>query len=281
MTICFLNGQFLSESAATLSSQDRGFLLGDGLFETVRCYAHQPFALDKHWQRLTAGAQHLQIPLSFSLEEWKEIIQKLIAINNFKNEAIGSRLTLTRGIGPRGLATHNTPIITILITVFAISSTACPVNLAYTLYRRNERSPLSSFKTLNYLENIAALQQAYAKGFEEAILINTHGEICSASCANLYMVHNEELYTPSIMEGALPGVTRHFLIAAAEKLGIKIHEQTLNFQNLFDADEVFLTNSLREIQKVRQFEQTVYQLTSASITNKLHNVLGELILNRL
>ncbi len=274
MKICYQNGKFIAESLVYISCHDRGLLLADGLFETVRCYNGRAFGINQHWQRLNAGANQLNIILPLSKSEWAYSIYELLRINHLQDKPSGSRITITRGPGERGLAAPTSPTPTVLITVFPVSITAPNLyRLTLTPYMRNEFSPLASFKSLNYLDQVAALHQAQSKGFDDALIMNTQGRVCCASSANIFLVKNDQLYTPAITEGALPGVTRDQIVMVANRLSIKTYEGQISLQTLHNADEVFLSNSLREIQAVTQIEKTRYHPKENSMTQILLQAL--------
>lgn len=279
MMYCYLNGQYLLESNAAISSRDRGFLLGDGLLETLRCYHGKPFALDLHWQRLSASAEKLRLPLPLTLAEWHKIIVQLLENNHLIQTQAGSRLTVTRGESIRGLAPPPSPTPTLLITVFALAPRAVSAGLKLTTTSivRNEHSPLASFKTLNYLDHIIALQEAQHKSFDDAVLLNTRGRVCCTTHANLFLVKNGELHTPPLCDGALPGVTRFLILKIAENLGIKFYENSLCLDDLYAADEIFLTNSLQEIIPVSQFEKISFpQKNIPPLTPKIKQAFQKL-----
>ncbi len=274
MEICYQNGKFIAESLAYISCHDRGLLLADGLFETVRCYNGRAFGINQHWQRLNMGASQLKITVPLSKSEWVYSVYELLRVNHLQDKPSGCRITITRGPGERGLAAPTSPVSTVLITVFPVSTIAPNAfSLTLTPYMRNEFSPLASFKSLNYLDQVAALHQAQYKGFDDALVLNTQGRVCCASSANIFMVKNDQLYTPAVTEGALPGVTRDQVLMIAKSLSIKTYEDQISLQALHNADEVFLSNSLREIQAVSQFEKTRYHHQENSMTQTLLQAL--------
>lgn len=272
----YLNGKIISEETACINPRDRGFLLGDGLFETIRCNQGSPIALEQHWQRLKAGAAFLQIPLLITFDDAYQNIVRLLNINQLTDHA-GARITLTRGTGERGIgiSPHLQP--TMLITTFTINKNPNPVEVCISDYCVNEQSPLTRFKTLNYLNNILAHRQALASGFDDAILLNTKKKLVGASVANLFFIKNDEIFTPAIDEGALPGITRNFILQLADQNGFSTHEGIYELDDLFNADEAFLTNSLISVQPVKGINSQVYfKKLKNSISAKLYRLLLEI-----
>ena len=275
----YLNGKIISENEARIDPQDRGFLLGDGLFETLRCQGGQPLMLTAHWQRLEAGAHFLQLPLPISLDETTAIVADLLKINQL-NDLAGARLTITRGIGPRGLVipAHCQP--TVLIKTLPINVNQTPLRVCISDIPINEQSPLTRYKTVNYLDRVMARQLALQQDFDDAILLNTQRHVVSSTNANLFIVKNNELLTPSIEEGALPGITRQQVITLSKRLKIKTHETVTTVDDLSNADEIFLTNSLTGLRSVASIAGIPFQAASMVVTKKLQrNVIWQIQTN--
>lgn len=267
---CYLNGDFVSIEQKSLSPMDRGFLLGDGIFETLRVYSGQPFEVNAHWQRLQAGLMHLQIPLNLTETHLRSILDQLIEINHLHVEDASIRITITRGIGPRGIAPPSKAEPTCLITAAPYKSTAKPVTAEISQYTINEQSPLTRFKTLNYLTHLLAKQAALANGFSDAVLLNTQGNIVGTTTANLFMVKHNILYTPSIDCGALPGVTRQIILDIAKTAAIPVKIDKISPHMLYQMDESFICNSLIEVQPVHKCEKHNYKNIPGPVTQRIH-----------
>ena len=254
----YLNGKIISDSDASIDPADRGFLLGDGLFETIRCDNGKPLALQAHWNRLVAGIKYLELSLTISLEEAQSTIEKLLIANNL-NQLAGARITITRGTGPRGISIPKQSYPTILIIVFPLNKNLDPVSLCTNDIRINEYSPLTKFKTLNYLDKIIARQQAHAQGFDDTILLNTKNHVVSTTTANIFFVKNNILYTPALKEGVLPGITRQQIIELATEQNIECQEGTYTIDDLNSANEVFITNSLIGVRAVARINNMKFE----------------------
>ncbi len=251
----YLNGQLHPRAEARIDPTDRGLLLGDGLFETMRADRGRIFRLGAHLARLRSSAARLGMPLTLSDHELSAALQMTLSANELTSSDAALRLTLTRGPGPRGLLPPPDPRPTLLITASHLPSTPLPPATAHIAsIRRNEHSPLSNLKTLNFLDNVLARQEAAAHGADEALLLNTAGHLAEASSANLFVVTDGILHTPSLTDGALPGITRAVVLEVAAELGLPAAETSLTPIDLARADEAFLTNSLmgiRALVKVR------------------------------
>ena len=240
----FLNGRILAPDQARIDPADRGFLLGDGLFETLRCRAGRPLALARHHARLAAGAKVLGIPYDKSEAALRDDIETLLAANDIARTDAALRITLTRGPGPRGILPPDDPEPTLMMTAVAMTPSPKPARAGLATIRRNEHSPLSRLKTLAYLDGILARREASAAGADEAILLNTTGRLACASVANLFLVRARRLLTPPLSEGVLPGITRAQVMELAPRLDLTISEVPLERSQLTSCDEAFLTNSL-------------------------------------
>ena len=246
MSVVWLNGALVDAAAARIDITDRGFLLADGLFETLLARQGHIKRLDEHLERMHAGAGVLGIPMPFDLETIGRSAEDLLVASGLGSaERASLRITLTRGSGPRGLNPPLDPRPTLLITAQAAS--APPESMTAVTsktIRRDAASPLSSVKSLAYTGNILARLEAQAAGVDEALLLNTDGNLASASAANVFLVENGVLATPPVSDGALPGIERDSVISEAQRLGITVREETVAPVRLRSASEIFLTNSL-------------------------------------
>ncbi|MBS0350270.1 MAG: aminotransferase class IV [Proteobacteria bacterium] len=272
--IIYLNGSFVSEQKARISPFDRGLLLADGLFETMKAYCGKVFKLADHWQRLQHGADLLKIQVTISQQTLQDISQQLLAKNHLLNQQAILRLTITRGVGPRGLLPPQKISTSVLLTTFPCPEQNDGVSVLVTShFPKNEFSPLAQIKTLNYLENILAKIEAVTKGFSDALLVNSKNYLIQASAANLFIVDSkQQLLTPPISDGVLPGITRRTVLDLAKQLSLPCFEKSLLLTDLAAAKEVFLTNSIVEIQPVMQVNnQYPLDINNNPITRKLQS----------
>lgn len=270
----FLNGKFIPSNEFKIEVSDRGFLLSDGLFETMRVYNGKVFGLEDHYARLVVGSGVLKIPVTISLDEMNIIISKLLDANELSQKDATLRITLTRGSGPRGLLPPAEPKPTVMVTVAPFpASHHAPVNLHIcTTTRRNERSPLSNIKSLCYLDNILAKMEAVENKADDAILLNTRDNVASASAGNIFIVTADNtIITPRIEDGILPGITRKHVIEICRENGMTLVEREITIEDLLAAKEVFITNSIVEIQPVASInKQLVNKGEIGEITARIH-----------
>ena len=250
------NGAVRPLTEIAVSPFDRGLLLGDGLFETMRAYGGRLFRLADHLARLQAGAALLDIPLPPDLAT---AVQTTLAANHWTDAVL--RLTVTRGAAPPergGLLLDPAPRPTVLVTGRSLAGTPpYPARfyeqgmaLATVGPPRNEWSPLTRCKTLNYGDSLMARQAAARLGADEALLANTAGAAVGASVANLFLVAGDQLITPALETGCLPGITRAVLLELAAALGISTVARPVRPAEVAAATEVFLTNTLLEVAPV-------------------------------
>lgn len=257
----WLNGRMVDTQDAKVSIFDRGFLYGDGLFETMRAYGGLIFKMEDHLTRLKRSLGILRIRIPYSKEELGGAICRLLKINDFSDAYI--RLTVTRGEGRLGIEVSDSfrPTVVIVAKQFepypswmynnGISAKVVPSP------KLNEYSAASGVKSLNFLDYILARQVAKRLGFGEAILVNTKGFIAEASTSNVFLALGRKIITPSLDSGILPGITRKVVLALAKRSGLEAVEKKVSHSELLKANEVFLTNSLFEIIPVTMIDGKV------------------------
>ena len=239
----YLNGELVAAERATLPALDRGLLYGCGLFETMRSYGGRVFRLAEHYRRLAAGAELLAIPVPLTLPALEGAVDATLARNGLADAYL--RLTLTAGPGGAGGPS---------VVLFAREVSEYPPELrergmaaVVSGVRRNETSPLARVKSLSYLDNLLAREEARRRGAGEALLLNTQGFVAEGAASNVFLVRNETLLTPSIEAGALPGITRQAVLELAATEGIGVEETNVTLPDLFGAGEAFLTSSVMEV----------------------------------
>jgi branched-chain amino acid aminotransferase len=243
--IFWLNGEFKKDATA-ISIADRGFLLGDGLFETLLLVDGVPAFLSEHLARMTVGAKALKIAVAYGERDIGDAIAALAKRNGAGAGHASARVSLTRGAGSRGISIASGDFSgTLLITVSAIETSNEPklTNLIISKHRRNEKSVTARCKTLNYLDNILARNEAMEAGADDALMLNTQGDIACASAANFFAIRSGIVATPPIEGGALPGVVRAALINVVKNEGIQVAEAPIDPTQL-SGSTMFITNSL-------------------------------------
>ncbi|HMA33086.1 MAG TPA: aminotransferase class IV [Chloroflexia bacterium] len=280
--ICYHDGQLLPAHAVRISPFDRGLTLGDGLFETIRVYGGRPFQLAAHLARLQAGAAVIGMTLPADLGAAAAAV---LAANGWTAAVL--RLTVTRGVAPPargGLLLEPLPPPTVLITGRSLAGTPPYPDHFYTRGLglvtagppRNEHSPLSRCKTLNYLDQILIRQAAARAGGDEALQSNTTGAVVGASVANLFVVQAGTLLTPDLASGCLPGITRALVLALAGTLGLPAQEVRLDRATVAASTEAFLTNTLLAVAPVASVDGIHLPASPGPLTRRIASAFQDL-----
>ena len=254
--IVFLNGKFVSEADAVVSLNDRGFLLGDGLFETVRVANGKPFRLAQHLERLTRGAEFLKIPLPFSPRKIQEFAEQLVRQNELVEAAL--RVTLTRGAGARGYSVRNSGPATLAMTLAQLPPVDPDEPLQWSLVTSSFRIPagdaLAAFKTTSKALNVLARAEAEEKGADEALLLNTNGEVAETAGGNVFWIYQDQICTVPTGRGVLPGITRAVVLEICQSLGLETNKRVIKPEHLRNAAGIFVTQSALGIIPVAAFD---------------------------
>ncbi len=262
-----------------ISLNDRGFTLGDGLFETIPLYEGLPFLLDEHLERLQNGAKKLWFSLPFEATMVADGIVALAKRNKVKRGVV--RLTLTRGCGARGYAVREYGDPTWIITVNPYLPDEKKQKDGITVapivdIRKDPKSPFANVKSTSALDKVYAMETAKRKNADEALLTSLDGYLASLASANLFWVMGSVLYTPSLDCGILAGVTRGAILKLALDNGVEVIEGKYNPDVLKEADEVFASNSLIEVQTVKKITGLFENAGNGAVTKKLSELYQKL-----
>jgi len=256
--LMYVAGRMVAEGEATVSALDAGLLLGAGLFETLRTYGGRPFRLARHMARLRSSGQFFRIFVRESDDEIAAIIARLLEANGLDDARL--RITATRGPVTEGLADDEAPRATLLVT--AGGQVSYPPELyergataVISDIRINESDPIVFHKTTNYLGNLLAIRDAHSGGATEALRFNTRNRLAEGAISNVFLVSGGRLATPPVEDGLLAGITREAVLELAAECGIPAEQRSLTVQDMLDADEVLLTNSIMEVMPVVRIEQ--------------------------
>lgn len=245
MSIVWFNGSF-ANGAIALDPRDRGFLLGDGVFETLLVRDHKAILLTAHLNRLAKAATEVGIIFDATLVRGG--IAAVMAKSRTAAEVL--RITLSRGATARGLASPCvSPSLLITLDDFTAGSQPETYRLKVSAVRRNEHAPSSRMKTTSYIDGIVAAHEVAAEA-DDALMLNTAGNVASTTVANIFMLRGEELITPGLDQGILPGTIRRVLLDAAASISLFPVERVVSLEELYHADGVFICNSLRLVKPV-------------------------------
>lgn len=260
-----MNGEILPLGEARLSPLDHGFLVGDGVFETIRCNAGLVFAFDRHLARMAEGCFRMGIAPPHAAE-LERAIDELLSVTGLSNARI--RITATSGDGPLGSDRGaSRPTVTVLAS--ALPKWPSETAVATSRWTRNPQSPTAGIKTTSYADNVLALADARTSGAAEAIFFNTRGELCEGTGSNIFLLSNGELLTPPLDSGCLAGITRALVLEQARELGIPHRETRLTADDLDECDEAFLTSTTRMVQPIARIDSRVLPHVRGPIVDAL------------
>jgi len=273
----FLNGQFVTEGHAVVSIDDRGFMYGDGLFETMRVFNGKPFRMAQHLERMVRGADFLRIKLPFTPKELQQFAAQLVEKNQMPDSVL--RVTLTRGPGERGYTPKGAETPTMVMTLHPappLDPNSPPQwSLITSAYRIPASDPLSSFKTTNKLVSIMARTEAVEKGADEALITNTNGEVAETAGANLFWVYNNKICTTPTGRGVLPGLTRAVVLEICQVLALPTNKRVIKPEALKNAEGIFLTQSALGVVTIRSLNGE--QVPQSPLVEKIHRAYCEML----
>ncbi|NHO20155.1 aminotransferase class IV [Acetobacter oeni] len=233
----WLDGTILPLEKARIAPDDRGLLLGDGLFETMRVASGKVCHPDRHLARLAEGCRTLMLPPP-DLSLLQQAMTDLLEASALTNGSL--RLTITRGCGPRGVLPTSPVRPTILIrTAPAAQKPSTPVRLGTSRYRKDEKSPLSSVKSLACLPFIMARMEAAASGLDDALLLATTGAVAESTTANILFLMHDTFLTPPLQDGPLPGIARSRLCESG-----LLRETSVRPEDISSMTAAWLVNAL-------------------------------------
>ena len=279
MEYCNYNGKFHEHDTALISINSRGFRFGDGLFETIKSKKNNLLFADEHFKRLLHGLEVLQfkIPLHFTIDKLEQQVYNLLKKNGHQHMA-RVRFTVFRGDG--GLNDAINPVPNYLIQSWALPDDAGQWNsngLVLGIYTGVKKSCdiLSNLKHNNFLPYVMAAMHAKKQKWNDAVMLNTGGRICDTTIANIFFVKNEIVYTSSLGEGCIAGIMRQHIIQQLTLNNIQVKESKITLDDMMEADEVFLSNSIYNIRWVKVIGDKKYK---NMFTQKIYSMLLPTIL---
>ncbi len=247
------NDSIREASEQVLSAGQVGLLSGWGVFTTMRVTEGIPFAFERHWARLTRDAAALHVPIPSDAEAVRRGLLELVEANQAYQATL--RLVFVRnGGGMWASAAPARPSDLIALTADS-KQWGASVKLAYVKHARHAACEFAGTKILSWAMNLTWLESAQARGFDEVILLNEHGQVAECTSANLFVANGGQVWTPPLGSGCLPGITREVLLGEIHVPGIQIGEKALMPADLESAEGVFITSTTRNLLPVAQIEQ--------------------------
>jgi len=278
----YLNGTLVDKKDAKISVFDHGYLYGDGVFEGIRSYNCLVFKLKEHIDRLFESAHSIMMSMPLTREEMTDAVIKTLKANNLQDGYI--RIVVSRGPGDLGLDPRKCKdkatvvIITDTIALYPKKLYEKGMEIITVPTVRNIPEALNpQIKSLNYLNNILAKIEAVNAGYAEALMLDHLGYVAECTGDNIFLVKNDELYTPPQCMGTLRGITREAVLKIAAKLKIPAHEHVITRHELYIGDECFLTGTAAEIVPVVKVDgRSIGEGKPGKLTRKVMAEFGEL-----
>jgi aminodeoxychorismate lyase len=266
----------LPETEAVVPVNDRGFMYGDGLFETMRVVNGMPFRMAQHLERMTRGSDFLKIKSPFTPKELEKFAAQLIEQNKMPDAIL--RVTLTRGPGERGYAFNGKCKPTLVMTLHAAPPLENHIqwSLITSSFRIPAADPISSFKTTSKILHVMARSEAAEKDADEALLINTNGEVAETASGNLFWVFQDNICTVPTGRGVLPGITRAVVLEICQTLGLQVNKRVIKPEALRNSKGIFVTQSALGIVPVASLDGEPVSLSP--LVDQIERAYDEMLL---
>jgi branched-chain amino acid aminotransferase len=261
----WVNGALTDVGDARISPFDHGLLVGDGVFETLRVYDGAPFAWRRHLDRLEHSARGLGLPVP-ERATVQAAAREVLDANALTEARL--RITVTGGVQPLG-SERRAREPTVIVAASEVRTVSPTIAVVVVPWARNEQGAIAGLKTISYAENVRALAEAQKRGGGEAVFPNTRGELCEATGSNVFVVRGGTLCTPPASAGCLLGVTRALVIELCRDLDLACEEAPLPVGALAEADEAFLTSTVREVQVITHVDGDALPNAPGPITTRL------------
>jgi branched-chain amino acid aminotransferase len=241
----FHNEQLLPIEKVRMSPGQAGLICGWGLFTTLRIVKGEAFAYERHWRRLEKDAAIIRLPMPYAGPRVRVNLQEVIRANQVTEGC--ARIYLVYNQVGFWRSEEPAPPVDLVIYTAPLPEYREPVRLTLREHGRHAASPLAGVKTISWLPNVWSVAEAQKEGFDEVILLNERGEVAECTAANVYMVKGDKILTPPLSSGCLEGVTRGILFEVAGEAGVTVKEQVLRPDDLYTADEVFISSTNRNV----------------------------------
>ncbi|HYA63332.1 MAG TPA: aminotransferase class IV [Candidatus Sulfotelmatobacter sp.] len=248
-----------------------GLICGWGLFTTIRIVRGEAFAYERHWRRLEKDSAVTRLPLVYTGARVRVHLQEVIRANQVEQGC--ARIYLIWNTVGGWKSDEKLPEVDLVITTADVPKYPEIVRLTVREHGRHAASPLAGVKTISWLNSVWASAEAQRAGFDEVVLLNERGEVSECTAANIFAIKGDKVLTPPLSSGCLEGVTRGVLMEIAADAGTSVVEQTLRLEDLYGADEVFVTSTNRNAIGVKEIAgHTIGNGTTGPLTKRLEEV---------
>ena len=266
------NGALQPIEAVRLSPGQAGLLAGWGLFTTLRVWEGELFAFERHWARLLRDAKRTRIPFPFDAEKVRQQLHEVLQANHVVEGT--ARIYVVFNKTGFWQSDEAAPEVDLILYSAGLPNYREPVRLGLREHGRHAASPLAGVKVTSWLNNVWNLAEAQAAGWDEVVLLNERGEVAECTAANIFCVRGGRVWTPPLSSGCLEGVTRDTLLDIAHGSGVSANEQTLTPEDLYSAEEVFISSTNRNLLGVGEIAGHKFANAPGPVTLKLEKALA-------
>jgi branched-chain amino acid aminotransferase len=271
----FHNSRVLPLAEVRLSPGQAGLLNGWGVFSTLRIYRGRPFEFDHHFDRLARDAQRISLPMPYTRTQVHDGVWELIRANQLLDGCM--RVYFVNNQAAIWSSNESFPETDWIMYTVDLPMRIGAVKLALQSNGRHAAHPLAGTKVTSWLQNVWVVEKAHERGFEDAVLLNEFDNVTECTAANLYIVKGGQVITPPLSSGCLAGVSRLLLEQIGPPAGVPIVERDFTAKELYDADEVFISSTTRQIQPVEQIEDHRYAQAPGPMTTRLAKIFDDYV----
>ena len=264
-----LNSIVYENDEKTISPLSQAMMFGYGLFETLKVSNGKILFFDEHFDRFQSGCKILKLNFHKNKSEVKDDCYRLLKLNSIQNGVL--KVLYAKNDDEDYL------LLTTRINSYKEEDYLRGFKIMISEVKRNQYSVLTFIKSNNYMENILSKQEASESGFDEVIFLNLDDYLAEGSVSNIFWIKGDIVYTPSIECGLLPGIVREKVIRSLDKLDLTVKFGMFTIDDITNADEVFVTNSVMDIMPVCQIEKKLFNIEEASITQRITKEYEKLI----
>ena len=273
----FHNDRLVPIDQVRLSPGQGGLLSGWGLFTTMRIFQGEAFAYERHWRRLEKDSGRTRLPFPFDPAQVRRQLNDLLKANQVVEGT--ARIYMIYNRVGAWQSDEVMPVVDLILCTAGLPPHPEPARLTIGAHGRHAASPLAGVKVTSWLNNVWHLAEAQKAGWSEVVLLNERGEVAECTTANIFSVKDGTVSTPPLSSGCLEGVTRSVLLEIGPRNGVAMIEQTLTPEELYSADEVFITSTNRSLLGVREVAGHKYPTAPGPIAQKLEQAFGVAMLD--
>ena len=271
----FHNESLLPVEKARLSMGQAGLICGWGIFTTIRIARGEAFAYERHWRRLDKHAAIINLPMPYAAAKVRMHLHEVIRANKV-TEGCARIYLIYNNVG-FWQSDEARPQVDLLICSAGLPQYSDSARLALRAHGRHAAAPLSGVKSISWLNNVWAVAKAATEGFDEVVLLNERSEVSECTSANIFVVKNGKVLTPPLSSGCLEGVTRGILMEIAPEAGVSVAAQSLHPEDLYSADEVFISSTNRNVIGVGEIAGHKIAASPGPVTKRLNELFDAYI----